>query len=248
MNLEKTTMTPKFLTAVALCAAAPLALAAPVNGGFESGLAGWSVAGDGAAVTGSAPEGLAQLVLTNAAVAFDDDAPAPAGAFNVSGSEPLAAGGPLEIILGLAPGALDPDAAQAVQAFEGSAAIQSFEAAAGSVLSFRWNFASNDLLPGDYAFVVIDGTLSRLADVSQLASPGGAWSLQSGYATFAHGFAAGGLHTVAFGVVDINDFGASSALYVDAVQLSAVPEPTTGALLALGLGAVALARRRRARG
>jgi hypothetical protein len=214
------------LLAIGAACAAPAARAGIVNGSFESGLAGWNTFGDAAAVSG-------ELVLTTASARFDDDAPAPAGAFNVSGNDAAPAGGSLETFVGVAPGALDPDPVDAVQAFEGSAAGQGFLAQAGSVLSFRWNLTSLDALPGDYAFVVIDGQMTRFA-----------WGPQPGDGEFSATFSSGGMHQLAFGVVDVGDFNGTSALRVDSVQVSAVPEPASVLLMLAGLGAIALTRRR----
>jgi len=231
----------------------PTARAAVDNGGFESGLLGWSVAGDAAAqgsFMGVAPfQGASQLLLGTASVDFADDAPASAAQFNVSGLNPESAGFALENFLGIAAGGLDPDAANAVQAYEGSAARQSIAAGAGSVLSFRFNFLTNEVgavAMADYAFAVIDGNVIRLADVP---SAGASWNtgLQTGYQSFSYTFATGGAHSIAFGVVDVGDYDRSSLLAVDAVSVSVVPEPSSVALMLVGLvGVAALAKRRRA--
>jgi len=247
-------MKSKFSRVRALAAAAAIVLsssagAVVVNGSFESGLAGWDTLGDAAAVVGfaavAAVDGNAQLILTSASAQFADDAPAPAGAFNVSGIDAAPTGGSLEAFAGVAAGAFDPDPANAIQAFEGSVAQQSFSAAAGEVLSFRWNFLSNDSLPGDYGFVVIDGEILKLADLAQASAPAGAWGVQSGYLSFSHMFTVTGTHRLGFGVVDVGDFSATSALLVDAVQISAVPEPETFVLTTLGLAALVLRRRQK---
>lgn len=234
----------------ALLSLGPLgaAHASVANGSFESGLSAWSTLGDVSAQAAVgpvlAPEGASQLALTTASSLFEDDL-AGTGAFNLSGTDTAPAGGALEAFVGLAPGALDPDPGNAVQAFEGSAVSQAFTAAAGQTLSFRFNFLSNDTLPGDYGFVVIDGTMFKLADTTAVSAPAGSWAQQTGYGVFSHAFASAGTHMLAFGVVDVGDFSGSSALLVDAVQVSAVPEPETHALMLLGLGAVVAAARRR---
>ena len=239
------------LAAAAALTAASTAGATLVNGSFESGLAGWDTIGDASAAIGfaaAAPiDGNAQLVLTTASVQFADDAPEPVGAFNLSGVDAAAAGGALETFAAVAPGAFDPDPLNGVQAFEGSIAQQSFAAAAGDVLSFRWNFVSRDSLAGDYAFVMIDGELVKLADLGHASAPAGDWGVQSGYLSFSRGISTTGIHTIAFGVVDVGDFTASSALLVDGVLVTAVPEPEGAVLMLIGLATLALVRRRRAR-
>jgi hypothetical protein len=228
------------------------AQAAPLgNGGFESGLGGWSLGGDGVA-TGTAfgigpAAGSRQLLLSTASAGFADDAPAAIGGFNVSGGDPLSAGFALEDFLSLAPGALDPDAANALQAYEGSAVRQAFDAAAGSVLTLRYNFLSNEVgtaaMP-DYAFAVVDGQLMKLATPASASIAWNGTGVQSGYSDFSFTFATGGTHTLSLGVVDVGDYDRSSLLAVDAVSVSAVPEPSIWLLMAAGLGGLALTRRR----
>ncbi|HND25558.1 MAG TPA: hypothetical protein PLN96_15165 [Zoogloea sp.] len=215
-------------TALLLTALSGSAHAALVNGDFSSGLSGWSSLGDVAALHGA--------TLSTASLAVDD-APAAAGAFNTSGVAAAAVGVPggVEEFAGLGLGALDPDPANGIWAFEGSVLKQSLTVNAGDMLSFDWQFASQeDPLSGmnDYAFVVLDGVLTRLGDV--LGGPSG------GHFSTALGSA--GAMQLAFGIVDVNDYVGTSTLVLSNVRIdaaSAVPAPGT---LALGLGGLALLR------
>jgi len=219
------------------------------NGGFEADLSGWSTLGD-ARTQGGAPAGASQLWLTTASVAFEDDAPfGGPGARNRSGIAAAGVGAPggVESFLGLQLGALDPDVANGVQAVEGSAARQAFTANAGDVLSFQWDFGTSDTF-ADYAFVVIDGTVTRLANPGDASEPGTLDNdFRTGVMSFSHTFAVGGTHSVGFGVVDVIDFNATSTLAVDAVQIAAVPEMPATALALIGLLAIARNRQRRSR-
>ncbi len=237
---------PAVLTALALALAAGTANAQLVNGNFGSGLAGWTTGGD-AAVVGH------HLSLTNAYDASDDT---DGTSRNLSSHAPLVSGQPggLEDSAGLAAQSLDPDAALGITATEGSVASQSFLAAAGSQLSFHWDLStldqSGDPTLADIAFVVVDGKLTVLGNVldATTAIPGGDYAAHTGWADWSTTFASGGTHTIAFGVADIGDYTTSSALDVSDVTLagvSAVPESSTVALMAAGLGLLALQARRR---
>jgi hypothetical protein len=233
------------LSAIALALAAGSVNAQVANGNFN-GLAGWSTAGDAAAVAG-------QLVLTNAYADGLDDASTDGSNHNVSGNDPLPAGGgggSLEAFVGVPGGAFDPDPAGLVQAYEGSAALQAFTLAAGGNLSFQWNFSSTetsgDATLADLGFVVIDGkpiTLASALDAAAFA--GGDYAAQTGWASWSTVLAAG-THSIAFGVVDVGSAGDSSALSVTGVSVSSVPESSSLAMLGAGLGLLGLARRRRA--
>ncbi|MEO5687819.1 MAG: PEP-CTERM sorting domain-containing protein [Burkholderiaceae bacterium] len=237
---------PAALTALALVLAAGTANAQVVNGQFNNGLAGWTTGGD-AAVVGN------HLSLTNAFDATDDTDGVNR---NLSGNAPLVSGQPggLEDSAGVAQQALDPNPGQAITAIEGSIASQSFLAAAGSQLSFKWDLStqdqSGDPTLADIAFVVIDGKLTVLGNVldASTAITGGTYAAHTGWADWSTTFASGGTHTIAFGVADIGDYVTSSALDVSDVTLtevSAVPETSTLALMAAGLGLLALRARRR---
>lgn len=223
--------------AAALCLMPALAAQAQVfNGGFESGLAGWTTLGD-ASTQGGTPLGAQQLWLTTASSLYQDDFPAAPGARNRSGNGAADVGVPggVEAFAGLALGALDPDAPNGIYAYEGSVARQQFVAAAGDRFSFAWDLGTSDT-QGDVAFVAIDGVLTVLGasgPTSLAGTLGNTW--RTGFSTFSTTFATGGSHTVAFGVVDVGDFSVTSTLAIDGVQIgdvAVVPEPS-GALLGL---------------
>ena len=216
------------------------------NGGFEAGLTGWAVFGD-ASLQGSAPEGLSQLWLTSASSLGQDDFPLAIGALNRSGIGAAAAGTPggIEAAMGLPFGALDPDHANGIDAYEGSAASRSVSANVGDVLSFSWNFGTTDTF-NDYAFFVVDGQLVTLADITQatLATSFLGNRFETGVSTYRHTFLSAGPHQISFGVVDVGDFNATSTLAIDNVRISAVPEAPALLMLLAGLGAAALRRRK----
>ena len=123
------------------------------------------------------------------------------------------------------------------EALEGSALLQSFNFTGNTRVSFNWALSTENFDAGyaDLAFVLIDGVLLQpLANV--------ALAEQSGL--FRYSFTAGA-HTLAFGVVDVNDVTGVSILSVANVDVSLVPEPGSLALLLAGLGLVATQSARR---
>ena len=218
--------------------------AQPVSPAFD----GWSVAGDVSALDDHT------LLLTTAFDASDD-----AGASAVVGSGAIAAQQwrGVEELAGLAIGALDTTVDGVAQlATEGSVASRTLWFQAGDTLSFRWQLLSNeDPLSGlpDLAFVSIGGQLVELG-TPQIANLQGQAGFQhgSGWQTFTHTFTDTGPVALAnielaFGVVDRGDNSISSALAIQGVTVTAVPEPTTWGLLVSGLmvcGGLGVARRR----
>jgi hypothetical protein len=242
--MKQTTSTG--LAAIALALAAGSSNAQVVNGGFN-GLAGWATAGDAASVATGGPH----LVLTTAFSDGSDDATTDGRNHNVSTRDPWPTGGgagTLEGFVGVGGGAFDPVPGSLAQAYEGSAAMQTFTAAANGNLSFQWNFGTAETDPSlaDHAFVVIDGQVITLTATLPTAA-GSDFALQTGWAGWSAALAAG-THTIAFGIVDIGSSGDSSALLVDDVKVSvsSVPESPALAMFGAGLGLLALARRRRA--
>jgi hypothetical protein len=128
-----------------------------------------------------------------------------------------------------------PSGTLGVNAYEGSALSQSFNFAASTNLSFNWALGTDVFDAGfaDLAFVLVDGTLLLpLANVTAAELSG----------AFNYTFSAGA-HTLAFGVVDVNDVLGVSTLTVSDLDLTAgtgaVPEPGSLALMLAGLGLLA---------
>lgn len=124
----------------------------------------------------------------------------------------------------------------------------------GGVVSFSWNFLTNEDLGGSYvdsAYVVVDGTTYNLADTysSFVPSKLGGYADMTGYQDLQINLSGLGTHTITFAVADGTDGGVDSALLVDnvTVSIAAVPEPAVTSLFALGLGVIGLRRWRKAR-
>lgn len=216
---------------VALSLGSAAQAAALVNGNF-AGLAGWQTVGD-ASASGNT------LWLSNAATGSD--------AHNISGTS--------AVETWALPATLQPyvpllDTADG-EALEVSGAGQGFSAAAGSVLSFKWNFGTYDSYQGDYGFVAVDGQIFSLASLASFAPTDadliGSAGLLTGWRDFSITLSGNGSHSVIFGVVDIVDTALTSTLAIADVRVSAVPEPSSWALALVGLAAIGGVARRRQR-
>ena len=209
---------------------------AVTNGSFTNGLNGWNALGDVNLQAGA-------ILMTTASVDFEDDFPESAGAFNASGTAAAETGvvGGIEDFIGIAMGTLN---VQENFAFEGSVLKQTFNVNAGDTLTFNWNFFTNETSSGaDYAFVSINGNLTQLAAPSDASSSSLPYAFTTGFQTFSQTFDAAYSVTLAFGVVDVNDYNVTSALWFDNVAV--VPEPETYAMFLAGLGLMGFASRRK---
>jgi hypothetical protein len=214
-----------------LAALSNIASANITNGGFETGdFTGWSTIGvtsiETAAYGAGPTEGSYQALITTYDGSVSDYT--------------------IEMFLGLAAGTLDGliDANATV----GSAIKQTITASAGDMLTFDWNFLTDEVEAGDdvpdFAFVSIVSNFSEiLADaVSSTFVPSDTpFFDETGFSTFQYTFQTSGTFTLGCGVMNEDDEAVDSGLLLDNVTI--IPEPATICLL--GLGALSLLRRKR---
>ena len=139
---------------------------------------------------------------------------------------------------------------------DGSAAQGVINVTNSQVLSFDWIWASDEMLTSrdrttynDYAFISLhlngSSELFTIADLSNMPFNGGAARDFGESGTFYWEAQSAGQLVFSIGVMDVGDNLKSSDLYISNMQLStasAVPEPTTLAIFALGI--IGLASRR----
>jgi hypothetical protein len=221
---------------LSVVAAVQPASAQIVNGGFETrNFTGWTTTGNASIQTsafGSGPtEGRFQALLST-------------GGFTVPDSS-------LEAFLGLARGSLD--RLGNGNATSGSAIRQTFAGRAGDILTFNWNFLTDEITNpsnrfNDFSFVSLR-VLSELADtrfpIFRLSPT--PFNEETGFRTFSFTLPMTGTYTLGLGAIDVRDTAINSGLLVDNVKLTSVPEPTsTLGVLALGaFGAGSLLKRKR---
>jgi hypothetical protein len=205
-----------------------------LNGGFEAGLAGWSVIGtvQVTAVPGvTVPEGDLEVVVLS------------------SGESDL---GMIDAILNAPNGTLATFPGHVPA--QASALAQTVSVDAGRTLSFRWRFLTNEPTFGfeDFAFVSIDGILTVLADVHSASAalpPSSGFAKATPPALHELLFPVARTFVLGFGAVDDGAPGIDSALLVDDIRIAgaqAISEPTTAMLLVIALVSVgALPRRLR---
>ncbi|AMV39921.1 hypothetical protein [Planctomyces sp. SH-PL62] len=137
----------------------------------------------------------------------------------------------LESFLGLSTGALDGIGGPA---FNGSGLRTSFTAAAGDVLTFQFNFLTNedpsllgDLI-NDFAFVSLNGAdpmvIAEVATTPFTASSS-SFSMESGLLSFSTTLVSAGIYQLGMGVVNVVDEMLPSALLLDAFQLNGLGLP-----------------------
>lgn len=202
-----------------------------LNNGHFSGLLGWQKLGDVAVQSGAA-------LMTTASATDEDDFPAAAGAFNVSAFETADAGSMVGFAGLPVAEAFDLNGDFAT---EGSLLSQTISVNAGDTLSFDWELFTNEtgeLAQPDYAFVVLDGVLSVLAQAGDAATASALYAFTTGHQAYTYTFANSGLQRLAFGVIDVNDYSVTTALWLDNVSVTPVPEPKDWLLMLAGLGLV----------
>ncbi len=230
--------------------------AAILNGDFNNGLQNWQTIGDVSVQTDFSSGNLSnpQALLTTASSLLQDDG-IPAGAFNFSGNDPASAQFPgfnLQSFLGLGSTNLN---SGFLPATEGSAIKQVFAAKENDVLSFEFNFLTNDASffgsPRDFATIALQdnssgviSTISLAQSTGNLSNSSTIFQQETGWRTYRSGQLKAGNYTLGFGVIDVFGTDKTSALLIDNVLLSSetttpIPEPTSlmlGALMALGVG------------
>ncbi len=193
------------------------------NGSFETGdFEGWNTIGDTSIETDSLgifpTDGTYQALITNG----DSDAGG-----SVVDSD-------LEEFLDLAPGSLD--GLVGGDATEGSVIKQTFTVEAGDVVSFDWNFLTNESTPNttfnDTAFLNVNGFTFELADTGTnfVDAPNvDQFNEQTDTQTLTFSIATAGTYTIGFGVVDVGDEIVDSGLAIDnvAIQSSGSSNLTT---------------------
>lgn len=218
--------------------------AANINGGFETGdFTGWSRIGDTSIQTGnsfvsSPTEGVFEAFLSTASVADDN--------FNFSGTDAVPSSD-VETFLGLKPGSLNNLGNGGVfPAIEGAAIKQTFTANAGDILSFNYNFLTDESAQSEYynsfAFVVVNTSTNQLADTFSILNPSSTFfNQETGFQSFYTRLPTSGTYTLGLGIVDRGE-AFSSGLLVDNVQTTPIPESssTLGVLAFAALGGVSL--------
>ena len=230
VTIAGATLTATAFTCGLVISSAVSANAVILNGSFENGDNGYESIGDFSTETtdfGSGPtEGNNQALITN-------------GDGSISGSPNTSVtAAQVEEFLGLAGGTL-----QNQGATEGSAFRQTFTANAGDVVTFDWNFLTNEPTPSnnnDFALATLAGSTPNLAKTdSTFIQSFTDFNEETDFQNFDFTIPSTGSYTLGFGVVDVGDENVDSGLLVDNVSLqgSAVPFELSPRLGILALGA-----------
>ena len=183
------------------------------NGSFETGtFSAWRTVGDTNIETAdfgvTPPDGSFQALVTNG--------------FSDSGGSVVDSD--LEEFLNLAPGVLDGLGNGDVT--EGSSIKQTFTANAGDILTFDWDFLTNEATPedvfNDFAFFSVIPFTLELADTREpifFETLADGFNEETGYQTATVAISEAGTYTLSFGVVDVEDNIIDSGLLIDNVRI-----------------------------
>jgi hypothetical protein len=248
----------KIIYFLILCSLANNANAAILNGGFETGdLTGWVIIGDVSIQTssfGSGPtENSYQAVLTNDIIAYMDGYSSEFHVYPLSGNPGIGAN---DSFFGLPIGTLNsvtlpPHSGDYYEAFTttGSGIKQSFYGKAGQIVSFDWNYLTNDGYNYDYSFVSLTSSdtlfIHKLAGnlTSELWPEEGPplvpsntlFRDETGFNQFSFILSETCFYTIGVGVVGVTDDIYDSGLIVDNFKITSLPEPATVLLVSIGL-------------
>ncbi len=242
----KNTLTSMLLASATLALFATSAPAQVITN--YTNISNWASGGD---VVGL-PDGT--IAMTNASATYADDDNLPVGALNLSGNDPLAAGGDLEGFIGAQVGALDHDIIN--QAEEGSAIKMTFNVVAGETLTIDWNMVTNDTtssgigLDTFFLYSTLNGAVTSLATSGEatLTSTTPNYAMGTGNEVSTYTWTKSGTETLSLGIDDVGDYDNSTQVVLTGITVStaAVPEPSSAAEFAVGLmvlGLIVLIRR-----
>lgn len=145
----------------------------------------------------------------------------------------------LETFLGVENGSLDSLGHGNVT--QGSAMQTTFTANAGDIISFQWNFLTDELdqhvIYNDFAFTTLSSasTLVVRNQASFVPTVAAGFDGETGFKTFSTQLSTTGTHTLGIGVVDVQDNVVASALLVDNVSITTITA-NSGAPVILSAG------------
>ncbi|NEP80515.1 MAG: PEP-CTERM sorting domain-containing protein, partial [Okeania sp. SIO3B3] len=229
------------------------------NGDFEDGFNGWSVLG-----ASTIQQNKIQQNTIQQRQVLDSSTPAPNGDSNglIINDTLAVPADEIEDFLGLPTDSLTDLSPDVDFIAQGSAIEQTFQAKAGDILTFDFNFLTEETLDpefdfdplNDFSFVSLssdvldDPILEILADVfsGTFVDSSTFFEQETGTQHFSIEIPETGIYTLGLGVTDADDFGFISALAVDNVTLVSAPEPTTTiGLFATVFGAFSLLKGKR---
>jgi PEP-CTERM motif len=235
------------LMAASVVIATPDVHAGPLNADFESGsFFGWTTLGNATIETSAFGSGPSSGVFQASLRTVDFPLPNPSG---------VASRDTVEAFLGLPAGTLQ-SLPPTELVLHGSAIKQSFSANAGDILTVDWNFVTDTPFSppfsgfNDFSIITLNTDETVLADALAPSVASSTVHLrETGFQTSTFIIPTTGTITLGFGVFEVGGAAFQSRLLVDNVAVvSAVPEPSSLALIVMGMsGFLTVVRRRNRR-